>query len=40
MSSLSNFRLQNRKERPNSSTNNGDMSEKAKRSMSESVISI
>ena len=40
MAFLSNSRWQNRKERPNRSTNNGDMDEKAKRLVKESVISI
>ena len=45
MASLSNSRCQNRKERPNRSTNNGDVDEKAKRLWvnergSESVTSI
>ncbi len=41
MASSSNFKLQNRKERPNQSTNNGDMVDKAKRDvMSEGVTYI
>ena len=41
MASLSNsYVIQNCKEYPNRSTNNGDMAEKAKRPVSESVTSI
>ncbi len=40
IASMSNSRLHNRKESPNQSTNNGDMNEKAKRPVSESVIFI
>ena len=38
--SLTDSRWQNHKERPNRSTNNGDIDEKAKRPVSESVTSI
>ncbi len=41
MASLSNFKWQTRKKRPNRSTNNGNMVEKAKREVvSEGVTSI